>query len=66
MLRIVPGKCSGEPHVSGSRVTTRSIAALWERGYGVDAIAVLYPHEDREALVQALELETQLSARRAA
>ena len=32
-LRIVPGRCAGEPHLLGTRLTTRTIAALAERGY---------------------------------
>src|SRR5947207_13425694 len=34
-LRIVPGKCAGEPHLDGTRVTTTAIAALAERGFGL-------------------------------
>lgn len=60
LLRIVPGKCSGEPHVRGTRITTTTLASLFERGYDLDAVAALYPHEPREALAQAHDLEQQL------
>lgn len=59
-LRIVPGKCAGEPHVDGSRLTTTTIAALAARGYGLDDLARLYPDESREGLADAVELEQSL------
>ncbi len=61
-LRIVPGKVSGEPHLAGSRLTTRTVAALAERGFAAEQIAELYPHEDRLGLEEALELERSLAA----
>lgn len=60
-LRIVPGRCAGEPHLAGTRLTTRTVAALAARGYGLDAIAKLYPGEDVDALGQALSLENKLA-----
>lgn len=61
-LRIVPGKVAGEPHLVGSRLTTRTVAALVARGFSVERIAALYPHEDPEALAEAIELEHSLAA----
>jgi uncharacterized protein (DUF433 family) len=61
-LRIVPGKCAGEPHLVGSRVTTLSIKALADRGFDSDAIARLYPDLDNDALRQAVDLEEEVSA----
>ncbi len=60
-LRIVPGRCAGEPHLLGTRLTTRTIAALAERGYGLDTIAALYPDEDVDALGEALSFEQRLA-----
>jgi uncharacterized protein (DUF433 family) len=60
-LRIVPGKVAGEPHLQGSRLTTPTIAALDRRGYELDDIAALYPREDVEAIVEALDLERELA-----
>jgi uncharacterized protein (DUF433 family) len=60
-LRIVPGKCAGEPHLEGSRVTTVSIKALFDRGFDDDAIARLYPDLDRRGLSDAVELEHDLA-----
>lgn len=61
-LRIVPGKVAGEPHLVGSRLTTRTVAALAARGFSVEQIAALYSHEDPEALAEAVELEQSLAA----
>lgn len=59
-LRIVPGKCAGEPHLDGSRVTTTAIAALAERGFGADEIAALYPDVPLVSIDEAIELERTL------
>jgi uncharacterized protein (DUF433 family) len=59
-LRIVPGKCAGEPHLEGSRLTTMTIAALVGRGYGVDDLARLYPDESPESIAEAIDLEQSL------
>jgi uncharacterized protein (DUF433 family) len=60
LLRIVPGKCSGEPHVQETRLTSLTLAALFDRGYDLDGVAALYPEEPREALLQARDLEQNL------
>ena len=60
-LRIVPGKCAGEPHLAGSRLTTLSIKALVDRGFDDDALSRLYPEEDPVALHEAMELEQELA-----
>lgn len=60
-LRIIPGKVAGEPHLSHSRVTTRSLWALRDYGYDTEQIALLYPDEDVQAIAEALDLEEQLS-----
>ncbi len=61
-LRIVPGKCSGEPHLEGTRLTTSTIAALAERGFELDDVARLYPDESRDSLAEAIDLERSLGA----
>ncbi|TCO46179.1 uncharacterized protein DUF433 [Kribbella antiqua] len=60
-LRIVPLKVAGEPHVERSRITTRTIAALHERGFNADRIAAMYEIE-HAAVEQAIDLEAQLSS----
>jgi uncharacterized protein (DUF433 family) len=61
-LRIVPGKCAGEPHLQGTRLTTQTVAALVERGYDIDAVHRLYPDQDLEAISEAVDLERQLGS----
>ena len=60
-LRNVPGKCAGEPHLEGSRLTTTTIAALASRGYTLDDVARLYPDASRESLAEAIDLERSLA-----
>lgn len=60
-LRIAPGRCSGEPHLAGTRLTTRTVAALAARGYDLEMIGRLYPDEDPVALDEALRLEEKLA-----
>ncbi|MDQ3433312.1 MAG: DUF433 domain-containing protein [Actinomycetota bacterium] len=59
-LRIVPGKCAGEPHLEDSRLTTPTIAALAARGYGMHDLARLYPDESPTSIAEAIDLETSL------
>jgi uncharacterized protein (DUF433 family) len=60
LLRIIPGKLGGEPHVARSRVETRALAALARRGMGTGNIARLYPALDEAAIAEAIDLERQL------
>ena len=60
-LRIVPLKVAGEPHVAGSRITSRTLAALRRRGFSSGEIADLYSL-DKPSVEQALDLERQLTA----
>jgi uncharacterized protein (DUF433 family) len=65
-LAIVPGRCAGEPHLVGTRVTTPVVAALADRGFDDDAIARLYPACDPVALREAVDLERELAGTAAA
>ncbi len=60
-LRIVPLKLAGSPHVQGTRVETRALAALATRGYEQSQIAALYPGVGFGAVAEALDLESQLA-----
>ena len=62
LLRIIPGKVSGEPHLFDSRITTKTIAALHQRFGEVDKVAALYPHQQERAVVEAIDLERSLAA----
>lgn len=59
LLRIVPGKCSGEPLVRDTRLTSLTLSALFDRGYDLDG-GSRAPEEPREALLQARDLERNL------
>jgi len=61
-LRIVPGKLSGSPHIAHSRIETLAVAALADRGYDSEKIVRLYPQVMPIALVEAVDLERQLTA----
>jgi uncharacterized protein (DUF433 family) len=61
-LRIVPGKLSGSPHVSRTRVETTALAALANDGMNVQGIVDLYPFLTAAQVCQALELEQELAA----
>jgi uncharacterized protein (DUF433 family)/DNA-binding transcriptional MerR regulator len=60
-LRIAPGKLSGAPHIVGTRLETRALAALATDGFDVAAIHRLYPYVSAPQIEQALELEDQLA-----
>lgn len=61
-LRIVPGRVSGEPHLAHSRLTTRSVVTLADRGFSLNEIRRLYPDESKDGLLEAIELEHRLAA----
>jgi uncharacterized protein (DUF433 family) len=61
-LRIVPGKVSGEPHLDRSRITTQTIAALYDRVHSVERVASYFPEVSPDAIREAVELERQLAA----
>ncbi|HEV8239228.1 MAG TPA: DUF433 domain-containing protein [Thermoanaerobaculia bacterium] len=60
-LRIVPLKLAGSPHVEGTRVETRALAALERHGFETGQIAALYPSLASHAIEEALDLEKQLA-----
>lgn len=59
-LRIIPGKLCGEPHVQDTRIETRVLRALHQRGYTCERILELYSDLWPEAVAGALDLEQQL------
>jgi uncharacterized protein (DUF433 family) len=59
-LRIIPGKLAGEPHVEGTRIETRILWALHDRGFGDEQILTFYPDVTAAQLAQAVDLEHQL------
>ena len=66
LLRIIPGKLHGEPHVLDTRISSATLYALEEAGYTAEQVGQMYPDVSPEALAQALDLERSLQAPRAA
>ncbi|HET8631328.1 MAG TPA: DUF433 domain-containing protein [Thermomicrobiales bacterium] len=66
LLRIIPGKLHGEPHIAGTRIPTRTIVELDRSGYDLDQIRTMYPDASPEALREAIEFERSLASPRAA
>ena len=66
MLRILPGKLAGSPHIVNSRIETVALGALAARGMSATIIAELYPAVPRTAIDDALDLEGQLARNLAA
>jgi uncharacterized protein (DUF433 family) len=60
MLRIVPGKLGGSPHVLHTRLESQAVAALETRGLPTATIYRLYPDVSSEAIDEAIDLEAQL------
>lgn len=59
-VQIVPGKISGAPHVSGTRLSTQSIYALRRRGFSMAHLARIYPFVAEDSLRDSVDLEEQL------
>jgi len=59
-LRIIPGKLSGEPHVSDTRIMTTALSALRGRGLSIRDIRELYPRLSEASVEEAVDLEAQL------
>lgn len=66
MLRIIPGKLAGSPHIVNTRIETVALGALAARGMSATTIAELYPSIERPAIDDALDLEGQLARNLAA
>ncbi len=66
LLRIIPGKLHGEPHIVGTRIPSLTISALDQAGYDVEQIRAMYPDATPEALREAIDFERSLTPPRAA
>ena len=60
LLRIVPGKLAGSPHIVHTRIETLVIDALGKRDLSPERIRALYPVVEAAAITDALDLERQL------
>ena len=61
-LRIIPTKLAGSPHVAGTRLETRALAALSRDGLATATIQELYPFVTVAQIDEAIALEDQLDA----
>jgi uncharacterized protein (DUF433 family) len=61
LLRIVPGKLGGAPHLLRTRLQTEALAAIHRQGMTREGVYRLYPRFDPVAIDQALDLENQLT-----
>lgn len=66
LLRIIPGKLHGEPHLLNTRIPSAVIYALHEMGYGTRTIQEMYPEAPYEALEDAIDFERSLQREPAA
>lgn len=59
-VQIVPGKISGAPHISGTRLPTQSLYTLRRRGFSIEHLARIYPFVNQDSLRDSIDLEEQL------
>ncbi len=62
LLRIIPGKLHGEPHIVGTRIPSLTIGALGQAGYTLEQIQGMYPDAPAAALSEAIDFERSLVA----
>jgi DNA-binding transcriptional MerR regulator/uncharacterized protein (DUF433 family) len=65
LLRIIPGKLHGEPHLLNTRISSATIYALHANGFDLRQIRAMYPEAEEEALAQAVDLEESLQTQAA-
>lgn len=66
LLRIIPGKLHGEPHLLDTRIPSAAIYTLHERGYTLHDILAMYPEASMSAIRSAIDFERSLRLPRAA
>jgi uncharacterized protein (DUF433 family) len=60
LLRIIPGKLHGEPHVLDTRIPSAALFSLHRSGYSDEQVLEMYPDVSRQALREAIDLEQTL------
>jgi uncharacterized protein (DUF433 family)/DNA-binding transcriptional MerR regulator len=60
LLRIIPGKLHGEPHLLDTRIPSAAIYALHERGYTPQDLLAMYPEASEPAIKSAIDFERSL------
>lgn len=66
LVRILPRKLAGAPHVVDARIDTEGLATLAARGFDAAAMVRLYPDLTEEQVLDALGLEERLAKNLAA
>lgn len=61
LLRIIPGKLHGEPHIIGTRIPSLTIGALAQEGFSPEQIHAMYPDATEAALCEAIDFERSLA-----
>lgn len=61
LLRIVPAKVSGAPHLLHTRLPSETIAAMARDGVSVSSIQRFYPFADESAIEQAIAFEDEMA-----
>lgn len=60
LLRIIPGKLHGEPHIAGTRIPSITLGTLHDAGYSVEQIRVMYPDATPQEIGEAIDFERSL------
>ncbi|MFN8511640.1 MAG: DUF433 domain-containing protein [Thermomicrobiales bacterium] len=60
LLRIIPGKLHGEPHIVGTRIPSMTIGGLDDAGFDLEQIRAMYPDATPDALREAIAFERSL------
>ncbi len=60
LLRIMPGKMHGEPHIINTRIPSAAISEMHDLGYTGGQIREMYPEASAAAIKQAIEFERSL------
>jgi uncharacterized protein (DUF433 family) len=66
LLRIIPGKLHGEPHIVDTRIPSAALYGFHTQGYSVDEIRSMFPEATTKAIGQAISFEESLTRRHAA
>jgi DNA-binding transcriptional MerR regulator/uncharacterized protein (DUF433 family) len=63
LLRIIPGKLHGEPHLLSTRIPAAAVYSLLQSGYTLEQIRSFYSEASPEAVAEAIDLDQSLEPR---
>ncbi len=61
LLRIIPGKLHGEPHIIDTRIPSLTIGSLAQQGFDLSQIQAMYPDAPADAIQEAIGFERSLA-----